>query len=78
MITHETPLFARECISRLKQIDGDYHLPTHLQEWYHFILGSQRFKKWYFGHMHVDQAITPKLRGVHADILPIDEENSIC
>lgn len=77
VITHETPLFARECISRFKQIDGDYHLPMHLQEWYHLISGSPKFKKWYFGHMHVDQAITPQLRGVHADILQLDEEKSI-
>lgn len=77
VITHETPLFAREYISRSKQIDEDYHFPEHLEDWYRLISGSSRFKKWYFGHMHVDQIITPQLRGVHAEILPIDEEKSI-
>ncbi|WP_352401152.1 metallophosphoesterase [Anaerotignum sp.] len=77
IITHETPLFAREYISRFKQIDKDYNFPTHLEEWYHFIEKSSRFKKWYFGHMHVDQVITPKLRGVHTDIILVDEEKPI-
>lgn len=77
VITHETPLFAREYISRSKQIDGDYNLPAQLEEWYHLISGSSQFKKWYFGHMHVDQVITPQLRGVHSEIIPIDQEKSI-
>ncbi len=77
VITHETPLFAREYISRFKQIDGDYHLPAHLEDWYNLIKGSSKFKKWYFGHMHVDQVITPQLRGVHTEIIPTDEEKSI-
>lgn len=77
VITHETPLFAREHISRPKEIHGDYHFPEHLEAWYHLISNAPRFKKWYFGHMHVDQVITPQLRGIHSDILPIGEEKSI-
>lgn len=77
VITHETPLFAREHISRFKEIQEDYHFPVHLEEWYHLITDSLRFKKWYFGHMHMDQNITPKLRGVHADFLLTGEEKSI-
>lgn len=74
VITHESPLFARKYISRSKQIDADYHFPAYLEDWYHLISGSSRFKKWYFGHMHVDQVITPQLRGVHAEIIPTDEK----
>lgn len=74
IITHETPLFARESIPRFKQIDEDYTFPAQLEEWYHIAVKSSKFKKWFFGHMHVDQVITPQLRGVHAGILQLDEE----
>lgn len=68
VITHETPRFARSPISREKPIDDDYHLPAILDVWYDAISEGSRFKKWYFGHMHVDQVITPKLRALHTDI----------
>ena len=71
VITHESPLFAREFITRSKEVDEDYHLPAQLEKWYHFISASHKLKQWYFGHMHVDQTITPKLRGVYAEILLI-------
>lgn len=77
VITHESPLFARSHISRPKLIDMDYHLPALLDEWYQIILNGSRFKKWYFGHMHVDQLITPQLRGVHNDILVIGDKEPV-
>ncbi|WMI81545.1 hypothetical protein [Anaerotignum sp. MB30-C6] len=77
VITHESPLFARSHITRPKRIDVDYHLPEFLDEWYEIISSAPRLKKWYFGHMHVDQLITPQLRAVHNDILLIGEEKPI-
>lgn len=77
VITHETPLFARAFISRKKAVDSDYRLPSVLDSWYHLIAESPRLKKWYFGHMHVDQLINPKVRAIHNDILLIGEENPI-
>lgn len=77
VITHETPLFARKSISRNKPIDDDYHFPAVLDEWYAAISEGRRFKKWYFGHMHVDQAITPQLQALHADILLIGEDKRV-
>ena len=77
VITHETPLFARAFISREKPVDDDYELPVVFDEWYNIISESERLKKWYFGHMHVDKAITEKLRGVHNDILDIKSESQI-
>ena len=38
---------------------------------------GKRFKKWYFGHMHEDRQITPKLRAIHNDILIIGEDEPI-
>ncbi len=76
VITHETPLFARKHISRHKPIDKDYLLPQLFDDWYAMISKEPQFKKWYFGHMHVDQHITDKLRAVYNDILLLgkDEE----
>lgn len=77
VITHETPRFAREPIARKKPVDEGYMLWAHLEDWYQMISEGKRFKKWYFGHMHVDQEITPKLRALHNDILTIGEEKRI-
>ena len=77
VITHETPLFARDHISRSKEIDFDYHLPEILDDWYETVSEGKRFKKWYFGHMHEDRQITPKLRAIHNDILIIGEDEPI-
>lgn len=77
VITHETPKFARQYISRYKHIDDDYDIPEAFDDWYQKILEGKSFKKWYFGHMHVDQSITPKLRALHNDILLLGEDKSI-
>lgn len=74
VITHETPLFAREHISRSKQIDEDYFLLEVLDDWYRLLSDAPNFKKWYFGHMHIDQPITHKLRAIYNDILLLGEE----
>lgn len=77
MITHEPPLFARAHITRQKPIDDEYRFPALLDNWYKIISDAPRLKKWYFGHMHTDQLITPRLRGVHNDILPLGKEEPI-
>ncbi|MCD8036245.1 MAG: metallophosphoesterase [Clostridiales bacterium] len=77
VITHETPLFARAFISRTKVVDSDYQLPAELDKWYGMIADSPRLKKWYFGHMHVDQLINEKLRAIHNDIVLLGDENII-
>ncbi len=74
VITHETPLFARDFIKRTKEIDEDYTLPALLDEWYQRIQHQDNFCKWYFGHMHVDQTINPQLRALHNEILLIGED----
>ncbi len=77
VITHETPLSARKHISRQKPIDDGYTLPQVFDDWYSILTKSERFKKWYFGHMHVDKEITNKLYGIHNDIRLIDTETSM-
>ncbi len=77
VITHETPLFARASISRFKPIDDDYHIPALFDEWYEMITQGKRFKKWYFGHMHVDKLIEPKLRALHNDIVLLGDETPV-
>lgn len=77
VITHETPLFAREFIKREKPIDDDYHVPAHFEDWYCEIFEGKRFKKWYCGHMHEDKEITPKLRVLFNDIRVIEDDTII-
>jgi DNA repair exonuclease SbcCD nuclease subunit len=77
VISHETPLSARAAISRSKEIDADYQLPALFDTWYQMLSAAPRFKRWYFGHMHVDQSITPQLRGIHSNILPLGQEEKL-
>lgn len=77
VITHEAPLFARKKIPRDKPIDDDYHLPEIMEEWYEAIKEGKRFTKWYFGHMHVDQVITDRLRAMHVDIRTVGDDEYI-
>lgn len=77
VITHEAPLFARRQIPRDKPIDDDYHLPEIMENWYDSIKDGKRFERWYFGHMHVDQVITDKLRALHMDIRTIGDDEYI-
>lgn len=72
VITHEPPLFARESVRRRKPLDADYLLPAIFQRWYEEMEAS--IERWYFGHMHVDEKITPKLRAVYQDILLLGED----
>ena len=69
VITHEAPLFARGLIKRQKPIAPDDHLPAILEKWYGQMEGAPRFKRWFFGHMHVDQKITEKLQGVFNEMI---------
>ena len=77
IITHEPPLFARESIARKLPLEADYRFPAVLDQWYALAAEAPRLKKWYFGHMHVDQKITPKLRSLYNEILLLAEERSI-
>ena len=72
VITHEAPLSARECIARPKRIDADYLLPAVLEEWLRLLDRSPRLKCWYFGHMHVDQEIPPRMRAVFNNVLELE------
>lgn len=77
VVTHESPLSARDALSRQKRIDPDYRLPAVLEEWYRQVSRGPLFRKWYFGHMHRDQAVAPDLRGIHDHILLLGEETPI-
>lgn len=77
VITHEAPLLARDHISRIKRVDDDYILPSVLDEWYIKAAGYGRLKKWYFGHMHADQEITPFLRGIHNNFVEAGSESRL-
>ena len=77
IITHEPPLFARDHVSRKLPLDDDYQLPAVLDEWYALAETAPNLKKWYFGHVHTDRKITPKLRSLYNEILHLTEERSI-
>lgn len=77
VITHEAPLFARHVIPRDKPIAEGYTLPSVMEEWYELIKKGKRFRRWYFGHMHVDQVITERLRALHTDIRSVKDDEYI-
>ena len=77
VITHEPPLFARDHITRKLPLEEDYQFPAVLDEWYALAEQAPTLKKWYFGHVHVDQKITPKLRSIYNEVLHLTEERSI-
>ena len=77
IVTHEPPLFAREHITRKLPLEDDYLFPAVLDEWYALAAEMPNLKKWYFGHVHVDQRITPKLRSLYNEVLLLTEERSI-
>ena len=72
IITHEAPLSARRCIARQKRIDDDYLLPAVLEEWLEELKESRSLKRWYFGHMHVDQEIGPFMRAIFNNVLELE------
>lgn len=77
VITHETPLFARASIAREKPADAEYDFPKVLEEWYYRMIHARKFQTWYFGHMHVDQWITPHLCAIHNHILLLGDNQPI-
>jgi hypothetical protein len=77
IITHEPPLFARDHITRKLPLEEDYQFPAVLDEWYALAEQAPNLKKWYFGHVHVDQKITPRLRSIYNEVLQLTEERSI-
>ena len=77
VITHESPLFARAHITREKPIEEGYHLPHVFDEWYDIVTKGRNFKKWYFGHMHVDQKITDDLVALFNEILVIGTDEKM-
>lgn len=77
IVTHEAPLSARRQIPRFKRVDDDYMLPSILQNWLAKAEEGPKFRKWYFGHMHADQEIGPKLRGIYNNLVDIETEEVI-
>ena len=61
-----------ECKYHKKRIDDNYLLPAVLEEWLTKIRQSTRLKRWYFGHMHVDQEIPPFMRAIFNNVLELD------
>lgn len=77
IITHEAPLFARSRIGRIKRIDPDYGLPALLEKWYMHVSEHGRIRQWYFGHMHVDQIISERLRAIHNNFVQAGTEERL-
>lgn len=77
VITHESPLSARAYITREKPIEEGYILPQVLDEWYDLVTKGRNFRKWYFGHMHVDQKISDDLVALFNEILVIGTDEKM-
>lgn len=68
IVSHTAP---REIIRRMGKFpdthDGEL---TGFLEW---IMYEVKFKKWFFGHWHMDKDVTDKFRAIYFDIIPLKE-----
>ncbi|MBQ9708848.1 MAG: metallophosphoesterase [Firmicutes bacterium] len=77
VISHEAPMYVRNFTTRKKHVPDDYRLPGLLDRWYREMKGAEGFKRWYFGHMHVDMKIEEDLMGLHNEILILGTDERI-
>ena len=72
VITHEAPTVALPILG-LSSYYGynDYFFPHWLSQKYNLVNKSNRFKKWFFGHMHRDKIINDDLVGIYKDIVEL-------
>lgn len=77
VLSHEAPMMARAFIPRRKPVDGDYSLPGLFDSWYKLLEPQPLFRKWYFGHMHADMLIFPKMRAIYNNIVPAGIEEKL-
>ncbi len=68
IVSHTAP---REIIWRMGH-NYDPH-DAELTGFFDWILHDVRFRRWYFGHWHIDRAILPRVRAVHFSVHPYRE-----
>ncbi len=66
VITHEPPLDIKKLIDR-----GHDSINT-LESFLNQLQRKLRFKKWYFGCMHIDRKITSRHQAVFSDVIPVE------
>lgn len=72
IISHTAP---REIIYRMGRVP-DMH-DAELTGFLEWIMYEVSFKKWYFGHWHIDQVITDKVRAIYFDVVRYEEKGSL-
>lgn len=72
VISHEAPRLVRQFTKRKRNVPEDYVLPDVLDSWYRKASEGRSFKRWFFGHMHIDEKIEPDLWGLHNEILLLE------
>ena len=52
----------------------DSHATSETMDFFDIIAKNVEYKKWYFGCLHLDKYVSPKVQGVYTDVLPLWEE----
>lgn len=73
VITHECPyrMYPFVGVVELLKSSSEYPLPHWLDQRYVEIARSPRFKKWIFGHHHIDGVFGPHFRSIFEDIIEL-------
>ena len=72
IISHECPslIYPFVGVSELFR-NNPYIFPTWLTDRYHTIKGSENFKSWIFGHMHIDRYAIGDFRPIYDDFIEL-------
>lgn len=59
-------------INRFINLDSNFYSET--MDLFDFLADTVNYTKWYFGCLHMDKYISPKVQAVYTDVLPLGEE----
>ena len=59
-------------INRFINLDSNFYSET--MDFFDTLSETMQYTKWYFGCMHLDKFVSPKVQAVYTDILPLWEE----
>jgi DNA repair exonuclease SbcCD nuclease subunit len=74
ILSHSAPVEVVEKIIQL--VGGGYHTSNNIQKYFSEINNRTSFKKWYFGHFHINKEITEKHTCLYENIIRLNEDDT--
>ena len=59
-------------INRFINLDSNFY--SECMDYFDTVSQKASYTKWYFGNLHLDKFISPKVQAVYTDVLPLWEE----